>query len=72
MKQDKKALRPTVPRGPGILIRVRWPDVAALLGVSVHTAKKLGCGARRKFNPRDLRDLARFAATYRNRRATTV
>ena len=51
-------------RGPGIILRATWPDIAGLLGVSIHTAKKLGCGAQRRFNPRDLRDVVRFAREY--------
>lgn len=51
-------------RGPGIILRATWADIARLLGVSVHTAKKLGCGARRRFNPRDLGDVVRFAREY--------
>lgn len=47
-------------RGPGVLIRVTWPMIAQVLGVSVHTAKKWGTGKGRRFDPRDLRSVVRF------------
>lgn len=55
-------------RGAGVILRATWPEIAAVLDLSVHTAKKLGSGAERKFNPHDLSDLVRYVIERRARK----
>ena len=68
-KTSSRPRKPTGKRGGGILIRVRWQDVADLLGLSIHTAKKYGIGKARKFNPRDLASVVAFYLKRRDRHA---
>jgi len=58
-------------RAGGILIKVRWTDIAKASGLSIHTVKKYGTGGKRRFDPRDFADVVRFIL-YRSRKATAV
>ncbi len=47
-------------RGEEILIKVRWADLEALLGLAKNTLRKYGSGKGRKFDPRDLRSVVAY------------
>lgn len=54
-------------RGPGVLIRVTWPMLAEVFGVSIHTVKKWGTGKGKRFDPRDLGSVLNFARERRTK-----
>lgn len=56
-------------RGAGVILRATWSEIAAVLDLSIHTAKKLGSGTERKFDPHDLSDLVRYVIERRERKA---
>jgi hypothetical protein len=57
-------------RGDEILIKVRWADLEALLGLKKNTLRKYGSAPMRKFNPRSLPSVVRFYEERRQRKET--